>query len=179
MYETAYQRLEENLIDMIMEEQAKLGYMKEPIRLYYPLSTLNHMFGIVCNAKEMEEVLAGFPERVATKFGEVNVSRKKERFCFFLASEATEYVHEHKSEDPFIFQLIDLVRSHETTMDDIKNLFLSVQPECVIQTISQGDFDVMIRFVDTKDPYYYCFKEEGCHIIYHRFLPEDYEELGV
>ena len=38
MYETAYQRLEESLTDLVAEEQAKLGYRKEEIRLYYPLS---------------------------------------------------------------------------------------------------------------------------------------------
>lgn len=39
-------------------------------------------------------------------------------------------------------------------------------------------FDRLIRFADnSKDPYYYCFKDEGCHIIYHRFLPEDYADF--
>ncbi len=31
---------------------------------------------------------------------------------------------------------------------------------------------------ENEDPYYYCFHDEGCHIIYHRFLPEDYEDFG-
>ena len=31
-----YNRLETSLIDVIKEEQAKLGYMKEKISLYYP-----------------------------------------------------------------------------------------------------------------------------------------------
>ena len=39
-----YKILENNLIDIIKEEQAKLGYRKEKIRLYYPLSSLNNMF---------------------------------------------------------------------------------------------------------------------------------------
>ena len=34
-----YNRLETSLIDVIKEEQAKLGYMKEKISLYYPLSS--------------------------------------------------------------------------------------------------------------------------------------------
>ena len=37
-----YERLEKSLIDLVKEEQAKLGYRKEMIRLYYPLSSLNH-----------------------------------------------------------------------------------------------------------------------------------------
>ena len=39
-----YDKLERNLIDIIKEEQAKLGFFREDIRLYYPLSSLNHFF---------------------------------------------------------------------------------------------------------------------------------------
>lgn len=31
-----YDKLERNLIDIVKEEQAKLGFFKEDIRLYYP-----------------------------------------------------------------------------------------------------------------------------------------------
>ena len=42
-----------------------------------------------------------------------------------------------------------------------------------------GEFDFYIRFVDkADDTYYYCFKDEGFHFIYHRFLPVDYEDFG-
>ena len=40
-----FSRLEKSIMDVIKEEQAKLGYRKEKIRLYYPLSSLNHFFG--------------------------------------------------------------------------------------------------------------------------------------
>ena len=47
------------------------------------------------------------------------------------------------------------------------------------EAIANGEFDELIYFEDdTEDPYYYCFKDEGCHIIYHRFLPEDYADFG-
>ena len=45
-----YDKLERNLIDIVKEEQAKLGFFKEDIRLYYPLSSLNHFF----NASDRE-----------------------------------------------------------------------------------------------------------------------------
>lgn len=48
---------------------------------------------------------------------------------------------------------------------------------CIVEEIKNEDFDVLIRFAERKDPYYYCFKDEGCHIIYHRFMPEDYMAL--
>lgn len=37
-----YKKLLKNLIDVIKEDHAKLGFRKEKIRLYYPLSSLNH-----------------------------------------------------------------------------------------------------------------------------------------
>ena len=39
-----FEKLEKNLMDVVLEEQAKLGFRREKIRLYYPLSTLNHIF---------------------------------------------------------------------------------------------------------------------------------------
>ena len=48
-----YKRLEQSLIDIVKEEQAKLGYRKEDVRLYYPLSTLNHFFDTEDTVEEM------------------------------------------------------------------------------------------------------------------------------
>ena len=56
-----YNRLETSLIDVIKEEQAKLGYMKEKISLYYPLSSLNHFFESKADAAGMMEILKDFP----------------------------------------------------------------------------------------------------------------------
>ena len=52
-----YERLEKSLTDTIKEEQAKLGFRKEKIRLYYPLSSLNHFFGTSDDADQMQERL--------------------------------------------------------------------------------------------------------------------------
>ena len=59
-----YNRLETSLIDVIKEEQAKLGYMKEKISLYYPLSSLNHFFGNETDAAGMMEILKDFPSYI-------------------------------------------------------------------------------------------------------------------
>ena len=50
-------RLEENLIDLVKEQQAKLGFRSEVIRLYYPVSTLNHFFGSEDTAEELKAAL--------------------------------------------------------------------------------------------------------------------------
>ena len=75
-----YNRLETSLIDVIKEEQAKLGYMKEKIGLYYPLSSLNHFFGSEADAAGMMEILKDFPSYIEDKFGEVVVSHRGDRF---------------------------------------------------------------------------------------------------
>lgn len=48
-----YEQLERSLIDIMKEEQAKLGYRKEQVRLYYPLSSLNHFFDAEDNTEDM------------------------------------------------------------------------------------------------------------------------------
>ena len=52
-----YDKLERNLIDIIKEEQAKLGFFREDIHLYYPLSSLNHFFSAKDSADAMQERL--------------------------------------------------------------------------------------------------------------------------
>ena len=77
-------RLEKNLIDIIKEEQAKLGYQKEKIRLYYPLSSLNHILDCQDSEEEMLERLQTLPESITEKLGNISVTAKNERFCFHV-----------------------------------------------------------------------------------------------
>ena len=173
-----YNRLETSLIDVIKEEQAKLGYMKEKISLYYPLSSLNHFFGNETDAAGMMEILKDFPSYIEEKFGEVAVSHRGDRFCFTVSEKASEYVHNNMKENEFIKALIELVGRHGCTIEEIKELFHSYSDKIITEPMDNEEFDVMIRFDDGSDPHYYCFKDEGCHIIYHRFLPEDYADFG-
>ena len=62
----SFDKLERNLIDIIKEEQAKLGFFEEDIRLYYPLSSLNHFFDSTDNAGEMQERLEHFRKVLLT-----------------------------------------------------------------------------------------------------------------
>ena len=173
-----YERLEKSLIDLVKEEQAKLGYRKEMIRLYYPLSSLNHFMETNADSEEMQELLADFPKAAEDIFGEVGITHAKDRFCFALSEKASEYVHENMKPNEFIKELVELVAKHGCTMEDIEVLFRSHSDKIVAEPMDNGEFDQMIRFEEGEDKYYYCFKDEGCHIIYHRFLPEDYTDFG-
>ena len=172
-----YERLEKSLIDLVKEEQAKLGYRKEMIRLYYPLSSLNHFMETNADSEEMQELLADFPKAAEDIFGEVGITHAMDRFCFALSEKASEYVHENMKPNEFIKELVELVAKHGCTMEDIEVLFRSHSDKIVAEPMDNGEFDQMIRFEEGEDKYYYCFKDEGCHIIYHRFLPEDYADF--
>lgn len=176
--EFGYKKLEKNLIDIIKEEQAKLGFIDEDIRLYYPLSSLNHFFDAVYSEDEMLRNLTGFSSYTSNTLGDIQVTAVHDRFCFYIPKQGVRYVHETIGKNEFIYKLVNLIADHDCTMDDIKKLFIDASPDVYIEKINNGEFDTLIRFKDNSDDrYYYCFKDEGCNIIYHRFLPEDYEDL--
>ena len=83
-----FDRLEKNLIDIIKEEQAKLGFRKEAIRLYYPLSSLNHFFEAEDSEAEMLARLSGFPASLTKKLGNVTVTAKKDPSAFIFRKTA-------------------------------------------------------------------------------------------
>ena len=176
---TGFEKLENSLIDVIKEEQAKLGFKEEKIHLYYPLSSLNHFFLAQDSADEMAARLQNLPEELTSKLGEVRVSHKGDRFCFYIPEPGSVYVHENMKENEFIKVLIELVQKHECTKVKLLDLFASYWEKTECRELDNGEFDFYIRFLGkADDAYYYCFKDEGFHFIYHRFLPEDYADFG-
>lgn len=178
LQQMGYEQLERSLVDTIKEEQAKLGFRKEAIRLYYSLSSLNHFFDAQDGEEQMLDRLQHLPDTWQNTLGAVGVTAKKERFCFYIPEQGSEYVHAHGKPNEFIQKLVDLVARHDCTMSKIRDLFYGHSSQVESKKIENGEFDWMFHFTDDpEDPYYYCFKDEGIHIIYHRFLPDDYEEL--
>lgn len=187
---TGYGRLAKSLIDIVKEQQAKLGYRKEIVRLYYPLSTLRHFFecagadnkiaAIVISEQQMLEILApnNLPKQLTDTIGEIKVTAKNERFCIEIPPEGSEYVHENTADNEFISELIALVGTHGCTMEQITELFYKYSDDIEKKEMQNGEFDCYIRFLNNPDDtYYYCFHDEGCHIIYHRFLSQDYADF--
>ena len=192
MLQYNYDNLQRSLIDVIKEEQAKLGYYREDIRLYYPLSSLNHFFGTNVGADEKQCILdgkgkgetdhdmiaGGMNEILSDKLGMVEVSHRGDRFCFHIPPEGVAYVHENTTENEFIRELVQLVAKHGCTIDQVYELFQAHSDQVGREKMNNGEFDERIWFKnDVDDPYFYCFKQEGEHMIYHRFLPEDYEDF--
>lgn len=177
--EKGYQLLKRNLTDNIKEQQAKLGYRKECIYLYYPLSSLNHFFKTNDEPEDMMKRLSDLPEDITATLGHVEVSRNNERFCFKIPEYGGQYVHEHIADDEFINALIFTLSQPGCTMETIIRLFQTYTADIEVQEMDHGEFDYRIRFLNREeDSYYYCFHDEGCQIVYHRFTPEDYRDFN-
>lgn len=167
-----------NIIDVIKEEQIKLGYRKERIRLYYPLSSLNILLGINVNSEHMEGRLKEYFARCMDIFGEVEVSYKADRFCINLPEQASEYVNEHSSQEGFLYEFIRTIEKHGNVIEDVISVFQKYSNAVHIEEMKVAEFDYLIYFENGEpDSYRYCITDENKHLIYHRYTKEDYEEL--
>ncbi len=173
-----YSKLENNMIEIIKEEQIKLGYRRETIRLYYPLLSLNRLLGTDCDVNSMYAVLYSFCDHVRARLGQIDVSNQAERFCFAISEQGSEYVHEHMENTEFIRDLIHTVSRHGVKMDEVLQLFHKYSDKVHVEKFSSGEFDYLVYFEDGQpDDFRYCFTDEECHIIYHRFTADDYNDF--
>lgn len=173
-----FNRLEYNIVEMLKEEQIKLGYQRETVRLYYPLSSVCRFLGVNLSADEMQKELAHFSDAVKERLGNVVIDHKKDRFCFMIPPEGAEYVRGQIRDDEFLVGFIEAIRKHGCTIEDLMRIFLKYSDHVRCEKREGEDFDYLIYFEDGKpDDFRYCITDEGIHLIYHRFSPEDFEEL--
>ena len=172
-----YTRLKNNIIDSIKEEQVKLGYRKETIRFYYPLSSLNRYLNSDLDAKGMQAELEHFAAGLTGDLGETGISHTGDRFCIRLSETATEWVHDHTPQSGFIYDFVDIISKHGITLDDILSCFKKYSESVAVKNLSNGEFNYLIYFENgIPDDYRYCLTEETDHFIYHRFTVEDYRD---
>ena len=69
--------------------------------------------------------LQNLPEELTSKLGNVAVSHKGDRFCFYIPEPGSVYVHENMKENEFIKVLIQLVQKHDCTKVKLLDLFTS------------------------------------------------------
>jgi hypothetical protein len=172
-------RLKNNMIDVIREEQIKLGYRSETVRLYYPLQSLNRFLEGDFHIEEMMDVLSEYCDAVREELGSIEVSNVGERFCFKIPPQGVDYIHDNAGDNEFIAGLIRTVSTHGSSMDDVLALFHRYSDHVHVERTTHGEFDYLVYFEDGKpDAYRYCLTDEGCHIIYHRFTKDDYEDFN-
>lgn len=167
-----------NIVDVIKEEQIKLGYRKEKIRLYYPLSSLNTIFGTQVDDVEMAGKLSKYFAELKDIFGEVEISCQNNRFCINLPEQASEYVHNHTEKEGFLYDFINAIAKHDVVIEEVLQVFRKYSDNVYFKKIADEDFDYLVYFIDGQpDSYRYCLTEEGHHLIYHRYTKADFVEL--
>ena len=114
-----FKKLENNLLDMIQEQQVKIGYMSGVTRFYYPLQSLNRLLGTELTEEEMMHALEEFSAYAEERLGKVKASSKNERFCITLPPQASDYVHENKKPSEFLVHFINTVAHHGCTLDEV------------------------------------------------------------
>ena len=173
-----FSRLEHNITDMMKEQQLKLGYRRETIRLYYPLSSLNRFLHTEYDKVQMHQALEDFSRETEPRLGKLTVSSQKDRFCILIPPEGAAYVHPHMEQDGFLSDLIQTVSRHGVTIEEVLSVFTSYSDHVQMEQLEDAEFDYLVYFTDgIPDAYRYCLTNEGCHVTYHRFTKEDYEEM--
>lgn len=174
-----YEMLEKVICDAIKEEQIKLGYEKETIRLYYPMHSLRHI--LEENDTEtfgMDEALNAFADRVESKLGRLQISHDGERYCILIPPVGAAYVNENYISHPFLTAFIETIRKHDCTFEQIMEVFHRFSDQVVCEKSETDEFDYIIYFTDgSVDDYRYCIKFDYGHASYHRFSTKDFEFL--
>ena len=64
--------------------------------------------------------------------------------------------------------------------EDILAIFQEEAKDIRVGDMDNGEFDFWVRFPEGNEDEYLllALRDEGCHMIYHRFLPEDYADFG-
>lgn len=174
------EKLERNIMDTITEQQLKLGYRRENVRIYYPLLTLNRLLGVEKNTSQMKDILSHFCDAVKDKYGQIRISENEDRFCFLIPPEGNEYIHNHRTDTGFLEELIHTVCRHGCRLEEVLSPFHKYSDHVHIEKTTHGEFDYLIYFEDgIPDSFRYCLSVEDAHIIYHRFTPEDYQDFAL
>lgn len=171
--------LVQNIIDQVKEAQLKLGYVRETIRLYYPVSSLNALLETDCSNeyKTLERLRECFGEP-DDALGKLDFQIHGGRIVISVLPEGAEYVWQEVPDPAFLVDIIALFKEyHNCSLEQICGIFKKYSADYVCEKMPDGsDFDYAFHFINSEvDPYYYCIRMEMGHTIYHRFSKADYE----
>lgn len=163
---------------MIKEFQAKIGYCKNPVHLYYPLESLNRLLDTEETYEEMYHTLKYFSEISIPIFKGVKISLEDHRFCIMIPEEGTDYIQKTVPDSKFLAAFLERIAQGPESIDEITEVFCRFSDHVKCVEMVNGEFDYVIYFEDGEpDDFRYCIKFEGKHAVYHRFTPKDYESL--
>lgn len=174
-----FEEFEQNILDMIEEQQLKLGYIREAVTIYYMYPSVQKMIKEEISSFDAEKKLHPLVRDFTKKYGEIRLRAGKGRLSVTVMPEAGEYVHRNISDSGFLSRFIGLIKSHDTTIDDIRGLFCEYSDSVHFEKTDNGEFDYLMYFENgTPDAYRYCISDEKVHFTYHRYTKSDFEDFG-
>lgn len=171
--------LEQNISTTIYEGLLKIGYLgKEDFSIYYDLDLLNHLLeSQFKNNEECYNSISSFTDYMKEKKIPCTVALLQKRFCFTISQKGIEEINKHY-DNPFLKDLIELVKGHVFTLEDVLQIFKKHTDNYICEDSSNEEFQYVIYFRDSSiDPYRYCFSFDGLGGYYHRLLEYDYNKL--
>lgn len=177
-----YKMLEDNLADVILEAQLKLGYEGRSMSMNYPLQSLNRLLGTSEDGEGMKRLLDGFADFAQEQLGRVEYSRHDgDIFRLCVPEKGVEYIHglSGSASSGFLAELIAQIKQPGTTMEQVLEIFRRHSDRVHVEDSDSGEFDKLVYFEDgIPDDHFYCLTDEGICVTYHRFTREDYTDLG-
>ncbi len=172
------EQLEKNVIDVLCEQQLKLGFLPGDIRLYYPPRSLAALLNIKADKAELTRALeTEFADFVDSRLGRPEIGDDGDRLCLCFPETAGQWVREHMPEHAFLEAFIQLIGSHHAGMEEVLALFRQYG-RVRVEPLPEGEQGTLVYFEDSiPDDYRYCLTEEMGHVGYHRFTPQDFAAL--
>ncbi len=175
-----FSRLEENIETTIYEGILKLGYQKdENLSIYYDLDLLNHLLNTTfAQTEACLEYLMDFKTFVNPRFHNLIVLLEKNHFQFIVPKEGIVYIYKHNENNVFLKDLIEIVKSHAFTLEDIISIFEHYSKDYICEKIDNSEFQYVLYFKDTNfDKFKYCFTFDQMGGYYHRLLDFSYKKI--
>ena len=172
--------LEENIETTIFEGILKLGYNKEEsLSIYYDLDLLNYLLHTDFQTKEdCLQNLVEFKDFVRPRLSIIGIELEKGRFKVTVPKEGISYIYKHNENNTFLKELIDTVKGHTFSLEDILGIFKKHSDNFVCETIDNEEFQYVIYFKDKAlDKFKYCFTFDQMGGYYHRLLDYSYGKL--
>lgn len=172
--------LEQNITNTIYEGLLKIGYRNnENFSIFYDLDLLNYLLNTDFKTNnECYIYLENFCHEVEPRLGLLTISVEKKRFKFTVTKDGINNIYNLYEKDNYLKHLIDLVKTHNFTLEDVLHIFKESSHEFVCEDSLNDEFQHVIYFEDsTFDPFRYCFSFDQMGGYYHRLLDYDYQKV--
>ena len=170
-------KLEQNLIDNILECRVKLGDADTQISFYFPLSSLAEL--LECSPENIDSSIREFRNNEQGRLGFVQFeecSNEKGRYAVTIPLEGINWVQENYQPSDFMKDFINEIRKPANTFDNLIKVFHKYSPDIDVKDISATEHAICFRDM-TIDPYVYYIEQNMFGLEYHRFTRESFKKL--